>query len=90
MLVIEIFSKICLAYLYLFLESKNLGLSKKQEYVKGIDIKRITANSKNVYLQVGSKPNNGKNIGVPAHVIVNIFIAIVRNLIAKINFKKST
>jgi hypothetical protein len=71
------------AYLYLFFESKNLGLSRKHEYVKGIEIKRIAAKNKNVYLHVGSKPNKGKHIGVPAHVIVSIFIAIVLNLIAK-------
>jgi hypothetical protein len=37
------------------------------------------------YLQVYINPIKGKNIGVPAQTIVNIFIEIVRNLMAKIN-----
>jgi hypothetical protein len=32
--------------------------------------------------QVGNNPRNGKNIGVPAHVIVRMLIEMVRNLIA--------
>lgn len=43
---------------------------------------RIPANKMNVYLHVGIKLKTGKNIGVPAHTIVNIFIEIVRKRIA--------
>lgn len=34
----------------------------------------------NVYLHVGIKLKNGKNNGVPAQTIVNMFIDIVLNL----------
>ena len=42
----------------------------------------INANNINVYLHVGSNAKKGKNIGVPAHVIVSMLMEIVRNLIA--------
>ncbi len=37
-----------------------------------------------VYLHVGINESTGKNIGVPAHTIVNILIDIDLNLIADI------
>jgi hypothetical protein len=45
-------------------------------------MRRIKAKNKNVWRHVGNNPSKGKKIGVPAHVIVNRLIDIVRNLIA--------
>lgn len=42
----------------------------------------MTAKNINVYLQEGKNPNKGRNIGVPAQVIVNMFIEMVLNLVA--------
>lgn len=64
--------------------TKNLGLSKKHLYANGSVTQKIPAETIKVYLHVGIKESRGKNIGVPAHIIVNIFIEIDRNLIAEI------
>jgi hypothetical protein len=45
-------------------------------------ITRIIAKNIKVILQVGNNPRNGKNMGVPAHVMKRMFKEIFLNLVA--------